>query len=250
MVIIKSSAEIVKMRKAGEIVALAFAAVKDAVRDGVTTGELNRIAHEVITSRGAVPSFLRYNGFPKSICASVNEVVIHGIPSEKTVLKNGDVISVDIGAYYDGYHGDRAVTFGVGDISDGAKRLIQTAEDAFWAGISHAREGERVSDISAAVQQTVESRGFSVVRDFVGHGVGSSLHESPEVPNYGQPGRGVRLYQGMTIAVEPMISAGRSEVRIGSDGWTVTTVDGSLSAHFEHSVAVTANEPLLLTAEV
>lgn len=249
MVNIKSVSEIAKMQKAGEIVALAFAAIGDAICDGVTTEELDRIAYNVILSKGAVPSFLNYNGFPKSICASINNVVIHGIPSKDTVLKNGDIIGVDIGAYYNGYHGDRAVTYGVGEISETAKHLIAAAEKGFYEGISYARDGQRVSDISSAIQRYIEGQGFSVVKDFVGHGVGANLHESPEVPNYGEPGRGVRLYSGMTIAVEPMINAGRSEVRVAKDGWTVTTIDGSLSAHFEHSIAITKNEPLLLTVE-
>ncbi len=247
MVNIKSSSEIIKMQRAGEIVALAFKAVGEAVSDGVTTAELDAIASEVIRAKGAVPSFLNYNGFPKSICTSVNDVVIHGIPSKDIVLKTGDIIGVDIGAYFEGYHGDRAVTFGVGEISGAAKNLIAAAERAFYTGIAQAREGNRVTDISSAVQKYVEGCGYSVVRDFVGHGLGTRLHESPEVPNFGQPGRGSRLYAGMTLAVEPMINAGGAEVAVGKDGWTVTTVDGSLSAHYEHSVVITKNEPLLLT---
>ncbi len=247
MINIKSASEIVKMQKAGEIVALAFRAIDEAISDGITTEELDKIASEVIKSKGAVPSFLNYNGFPKSICSSVNDVVIHGIPSKDVVLKNGDIVGIDIGAYFDGYHGDRAVTYGVGKISEEAQRLISAAENAFYQGISFAREGQRISDVSSAIEKHVQSCGFSVVKDFVGHGLGSSLHEPPEVPNYGQAGRGTRLYAGMTIAVEPMINAGGTEVRIAKDGWTVRTVDGSLSAHFEHSIAVTKNEPLLLT---
>ncbi|OQB15635.1 MAG: Methionine aminopeptidase 1 [Firmicutes bacterium ADurb.Bin193] len=247
MINIKSVTEIAKMQKAGEITAIAHRAVADAICEGITTFELDRIAYEVIKSHGATPSFLNYNGFPKSICTSVNDVVIHGIPSKNTVLKNGDIIGIDIGVYYDGYHGDSAATHGVGQISEQAARLIETAEKSFYEGISHAREGERVGDISAAIQRYVEGMGFSVVRDFVGHGLGTMLHESPEVPNYGESGRGARLIAGMTIAVEPMINAGLSEVRVGIDGWTVTTADGSLSAHFEHSIAITKNEPLLLT---
>lgn len=249
MVNIKSASEIVKMQKSGEIVALAHRAIGEAISDGITTEDLDKIAYNVILSKGAEPSFLNYNGFPKSICASVNNVVIHGIPSKNVVLKNGDIIGVDIGAYFNGYHGDRAVTYGVGEISENARRLIDAAEKAFYEGISYAREGQRISDISAAVQRYVEAQGFSVVRDFVGHGLGTSLHESPEVPNYGEPGRGIRLFSGMTIAVEPMINSGKSGVSIAKDGWTVTTVDGSLSAHFEHSIAITKNEPLILTVE-
>ena len=249
MVNIKSASEIEKMQRAGEIVALAHRAIGEAVCDGVTTEDLDRIAYGVITSKGAIPSFLNYNGFPKSICASVNDVVIHGIPSKEIVLKNGDIIGVDIGAYLDGYHGDRAVTYGVGAVSEQAQALMDAAEEGFYKGISFAREGQRLSDISAAIQQYVESCGYSVVREFIGHGVGAKLHESPEVPNYGTPGRGVRLYSGMTLAVEPMINEGRREVKVLGDGWTVKTADGSLSAHFEHSIAVTKNEPLLLTVE-
>lgn len=249
MISIKSASEIAKMQKAGEIVALAHRAVKDAICDGITTEDLDRIVYELITSKGAVPSFLNYNGFSKSICASVNDVVIHGIPSKDIVLKNGDIISVDIGACYDGYHGDSAATYGVGEISPLAQRLIDTAKESFYRGIEFAREGNRISDVSAAIQQCVESQGFSVVTEFVGHGVGSKLHEPPQVPNYGVPKRGVRLYAGMTLAVEPMINAGKSHVKILGDGWTVKTVDGSLSAHFEHSIAITKGEPLLLTVE-
>lgn len=249
MISIKSAAEIAKMQKAGEIVALAHKAVSQAICEGVSTEHLDRIAYKAITSRGATPSFLNYNGYPKSICASVNNIVIHGIPSDAVILKEGDIIGIDIGAYYDGYHADSAMTHGVGKISEAAKRLIKAAEEAFYEGIKNAREGGRVSDISAAIQRYVEGKGFSVVKDFVGHGVGSQLHESPEVPNYGLPGRGQRLYKGMTLAIEPMINAGDGGVRVLKDGWTVTTVDGSLSAHYEHSIAVTGNEPLILTVE-
>jgi len=246
MISIKSSAEIYKMQKAGEIVALAHKAIENAICDGITTNELDQIAEQLIRSKGAIPSFKNYNGFPKSICASVNDVIIHGIPSAER-LKNGDIIGVDIGAYYDGFHGDAAVTFGVGEISEEAKRLIQVTENSFFEGMKFAVEGKRVSDISSAIQKYVEEQGFSVVREFVGHGVGSALHEEPEVPNYGIPGRGARLYAGMTLAVEPMINAGSREINVMKDGWTVKTADGSLSAHFEHSIAITKRQPLLLT---
>ena len=246
MISIKSSAQIYKMQKAGEIVALAHKAIENAICDGVSTNELDQIADELIRSKGAIPSFKNYNGFPKSICASVNDVIIHGIPSAER-LKNGDIIGVDIGAYYDGFHGDAAVTYGVGEISEEAKRLIKAAEDGFFEGMKFAVEGKRVSDISSAIQKYVEEQGFSVVREFVGHGVGSALHEDPEVPNYGIPGRGARLCAGMTVAVEPMINAGLREINVLKDGWTVKTADGSLSAHFEHSIAITKKQPLLLT---
>ncbi|NLB80171.1 MAG: type I methionyl aminopeptidase [Clostridiaceae bacterium] len=249
MITIKSAKEIVKMQKAGEIVAFAHRAVADAICIGISTEELDRIAYNAIISKGAQPSFLNYNGYPSSICASINDVVIHGIPSNTIVLKERDIVSIDIGAYYDGYHSDRAVTHGVGTISETAKLLIQTAENAFYAGIDNAREGQRISDISAAIQRYVERKGFSVVKDFVGHGIGTALHEKPDVPNFVSPGKGLRLYRGMTIAVEPMINVGRSNVRISKDGWTVTTIDGSLSAHYEHSIAITGAEPLLLTVE-
>ena len=234
------------MQKAGEIVALAHKAIQNAICDGITTNELDQIADQLIRSKGAIPSFKNYNGFPKSICASVNDVIIHGIPSEEC-LKNGDIIGVDIGAYYDGFHGDAAITFGVGEISDEAKRLIQVTENCFFEGMKFAIEGKRVSDISSAIQKYVEEQGFSVVREFVGHGVGSALHEEPEVPNYGIPGRGARLCAGMTLAVEPMINLGSRGINVMKDGWTVKTADGSLSAHFEHSIAITKKQPLLLT---
>jgi methionyl aminopeptidase len=249
MIAIKSASEIAIMQKAGEINAKAHRAVENAICDGISTWELDKIAYEVITSEGATPSFLNYNGYPKSICASVNNVVIHGIPSKNIVLKEGDIIGIDIGTFFNGYHGDSAATYGVGRISDEAERLIETAKNAFFEGIKYAREGQRVSDISNAIWQYVNSNGFSVVLDFVGHGIGAKLHEPPEVPNFGPPGRGARLCRGMTLAVEPMINAGKSDVRIAQDGWTVTTEDGTLSAHYEHSIAITKNEPLILTVE-
>lgn len=246
MINIKSEAQITKMRKAGEITALTHRLMKETISDGITTQEIDRIADEFIRSKGAIPSFKNYNGFPGSICTSVNDTVIHGIPG-KLRLKDGDIIGVDIGALLDGYHGDQAVTYPVGNVSEEAKRLLKAAEDGFFEGIKHAVEGNRVSDISAAIQQYVEAQGFSIVREFVGHGLGQRLHEDPEVPNYGRPGKGPRLYRGMTIAVEPMINAGKKEVYMLDDGWTVVTADGSLSAHFEHSIAITKGQPILLT---
>jgi len=247
MIIIKTEKQIDKMRKAGEIVALTHVEMEKVVCDGVSTNELNRIAEEFIKSKGAVPSFKNYNGFPKSICTSVNDVVIHGIPNNKK-LKNGDIVGIDIGAFYDGYHGDSAATYGVGEISDQAKMLIEVTKQSFFEGIKFAAIGNRISDISAAIQKYVESHGFSVVREFVGHGVGEMLHESPEIPNYGAGGRGQRIVKGMTLAIEPMINQGTRNIFVLDDGWTVKTADGALSAHFEHTVAITSAEPILLTA--
>ena len=246
MITIKSASQIDKMKKAGEIVALTHELMKKNICDGVTTKELDRIAEEFIRSKGAIPSFKNYNGYPASICASINDVVIHGIPGN-TRLKTGDIVGIDIGAYIDGYHGDSANTYGVGDISKEAADLIEAAKCGFEEGIKKAVPGNRVGDISAAIQQYVESCGYSVVREFVGHGVGEKMHEEPEVPNYGQAGRGPRLCAGMTIAVEPMINAGKRDIVMLDDEWTIVTKDGSLSAHYEHSIAITKDEPILLT---
>lgn len=246
MISIKSVAQIDKMKRAGEIVALTHELMRKNICDGVTTKELDRIAEEFIRSKGAVPSFKNYNGYPASICASVNEVVIHGIPGNYT-LKNGDIVGIDIGAYIDGYHGDSANTYGVGEISKEASDLIAAAKAGFEAGLKMAVDGNRIGDISAAIQQYVEERGYSVVREFVGHGVGAQMHEEPEVPNYGKSGRGPRLAPGMTLAIEPMINAGGREIYMLDDDWTIVTADGSLSAHYEHSIAITKNEPVLLT---
>lgn len=246
MISIKSVAQIDKMKRAGEIVALTHELMRKNVCDGVTTKELDRIADEFIRSKGAIPSFKNYNGYPASICTSVNDVVIHGIPGNRR-LKNGDIIGIDIGAYIDGYHGDSANTYGVGEISKEASDLIAAAKGGFEAGIKMAVAGNRIGDISAAIQKYVEDRGYSIVREFVGHGVGAQMHEEPEVPNYGRAGHGPRLCSGMTIAVEPMINAGRRNVLMLDDDWTVVTEDGSLSAHYEHSIAITKNDPVLLT---
>ena len=246
MITIKSASQIDKMKKAGEIVALTHELMKKNICDGVTTKELDRIAEEFIRSKGAIPSFKNYNGYPASICASVNDVVIHGIPGN-TRLKTGDIVGIDIGAYIDGYHGDSANTYGVGDISKEAADLIEAAKCGFEAGIKMAVQGNRVGDISAAIQQYVESCGYTIVREFVGHGVGEKMHEEPEVPNYGQAGRGPRLCAGMTLAVEPMINAGKRDIVMLDDEWTIVTKDGSLSAHYEHSIAITKDEPILLT---
>ena len=246
MIYLKSASDIAKMREAGRIVYETFEVLRKHLKPGITTKELDLIAHDFILSKGAKPSFLNYNGYPASICASVNDVVIHGIPGSYT-LKNGDIVGIDIGAYIDGYHGDSANTYGVGEISKEASDLIAAAKGGFEAGLKMAVDGNRIGDISAAIQKYVEERGYSVVREFVGHGVGAQMHEEPEVPNYGKSGRGPRLAPGMTLAVEPMINAGGREIYMLDDEWTIVTADGSLSAHYEHSIAITKNEPVLLT---
>ena len=218
-----------------------------AVEPGVTTAEIDHVAYQYILSQGAKPSQLGYSGFPATCCISVNHEVIHGIPAKKTVIKEGDVVSIDLGAQFEGYNGDNAATFAAGHISPAAERLMTTTREALYEGIRAARSGGRVGDISAAVQCYVEARGFSVVRKFVGHGVGVSLHEAPEVPNFGTAGRGMRLVDGMTLAIEPMVNAGGPDVKVLGDGWTVVTTDGSLSAHFEHTIAITADGPEILT---
>lgn len=247
MIRVKSTGEIEKMRAAGRITALARRAGADAVRPGVTTGEIDRIIRHTIERFGAKPSFLGYGGFPGSACISVNDEVIHGIPG-KRVLKVGDIVKIDVGAYVDGFHGDCACTVACGEISDEARRLIEVTRQSFYEGIRFAYEGNRVSDISHAVQVYCEERGFSVVRKYVGHGVGVELHESPEVPNFGKAGHGLRLHKGMTLAVEPMINQGVYDVKVLSDGWTVKTRDGKLSAHYENTIAITDGEPEILTS--
>ncbi len=247
MIVIKTSNELLKMRKAGLITGGALMAAKAAIRPGMSTLELDKIIKNYIVSHGAKPSFLGYNGFPASACISVNDTVIHGIPSSGEKLKEGDIVSVDVGAYIDGYHGDSAKTFAVGEISDEAKRLMASTEESLMLAIEIAKPGVRIGDISAAIQKYNEDRGFSVVREFVGHGVGARLHEDPEVPNFGRAGHGPRLMPGMVIAIEPMINAGKAGVRILSDGWTVKTTDKSLSAHFEHTIAITSGGAVILT---
>ncbi len=247
MIRVKSAHEIEKMRAAGRIVAETFEVLKEALKPGVTTAELNQLAERFIKKSGATCSFYRYNGYPGSICTSINEQVVHGIPSKHTVLKEGDIISLDVGAYRDGYHGDAARTFAVGKISADAQKLIDVTKQSFFEGIEKAVPGNRIGDIGHAVQAYVEANGFSVVRALVGHGVGSDMHEDPEVPNYGSEGRGVRLVSGMTIAIEPMVNMGTYHVNTLSDGWTVVTADGKLSAHYENSIAVTGNGPEILT---
>lgn len=248
MIAIKTDEQLERMRAAGRITALARRAAADAVAPGVTTDEIDRIVRKTIEEAGAKPSFLGYGGFPASACISVNDEVIHGIPSRKRVLRTGDLVKIDVGAYIGGFHGDCACTVACGEVSDEARRLIEVTRQSFYEGIRFAREGYRVSDISAAVQAYVEKNGFSVVRAFVGHGVGRQLHESPEVPNFGRPGHGVRLQKGMTLAVEPMVNAGAWAVKMLSDGWTVKTRDGKLSAHYENTIAITDGDPEILTA--
>ncbi len=247
MIVLKTGRELKIMREACRISAEALKLAGNAVQPGVTTAEIDRIAEKYILSQGAVPNFKNYNGYPATACISINNEVIHGIPSVKRVIKAGDIVSIDLGAKFDGYHGDNAATFACGDISEEAKRLIDTTRKSLYEGIAAAVSGGRLGDIGYAIQQYVESRGYSVVRDFVGHGVGTNLHEAPEVPNFGTRGRGIRLMPGMTLAIEPMINAGRSDVKVMPDGWTVLTKDGSLSAHFEHTVAITPDGPQIMT---
>ncbi len=247
LISLKSPHEIELMRRAGRITAQARALAGSLVRPGVSTLEIDTEVRKFIESQGAKPSFLGYGGFPGSACVSVNEVVIHGIPSKKLVLKEGDIVSVDVGAYIGGFHGDCAATFPCGAISPEAQRLIEVTEQSFWEGIKLARAGNRVYDISHAVQQYVEANGCSVVRDFVGHGVGRNLHEPPEVPNYGPAGHGPRLQPGMTLAVEPMVCAGDWHVKVLSDKWTTVSTDGSLTAHYENTILITDGEPEILT---
>lgn len=247
MIVMKTSAELKRMREACVISARALRLAGQAVQPGVSTAEIDRIAHNYIVECGATPAFLNYNGFPASACISINDEVIHGIPSPKRVLREGDLVKIDLGAVFNGYVGDTAATFAAGDISEDAKRLSDTTRESLYAGIARAVAGGRIGDIGAAVQGFSEGRGYGVVREYTGHGVGTQLHEDPSVPNFGTPNRGVRLLPGMTIAIEPMINAGSHGVRVLPDGWTVKTRDGSLSAHFEHTVAITNDGPVILT---
>lgn len=247
MITIKNEHEIEIMSKAGRITALALDAVRKAVKPGISTLELDKIAYDVILSYDAIPAFLNYRGYPNSICASINDEIVHGIPSADRTLKRGDIVSIDVGAVFGGYVGDSADTVPVGEISPKAQDLIETTKQSFFAGVEFCREGFRLQDISHAVQTTAEAKGYGVVRDFVGHGIGSKMHEEPSVPNYGKPGKGVRLQKGMVIAIEPMINEGTYEVIVMPDGWTAKTADGKLSAHYEHTVAITDGGPRLLT---
>ena len=246
MIAIKNERELNVMRKACKITAAARALAGEMVRPGVSTQQIDKAVHDFIVAQGAKPSFLGYHGYPASICISVNNTVIHGIPGGY-VLQEGDIVSIDVGAYYEGFHGDCAATFPCGAISTQAQKLIDVTKQSFYEGIRLATRGHRVSDISHAIQTYVESNGFSVVRSFVGHGVGAQLHEEPEVPNFGQPGRGPRLLPGMTLAIEPMVNIGTYDVKVLGDGWTTVTADGKLSAHYENTVLITDGEPEILT---
>jgi methionyl aminopeptidase len=246
MVIRKSSRELALMREAGRILALTHALLRENIRPGVTTGELDTLAEEFVREQGAEPSFLGYRGFPASLCVSVNEEVVHGIPGPR-VLKEGDIVGLDFGVIYKGYQGDAAITVGVGNISDKAQELIDVTRGALAAGVDQCKSGNYLGDISSAIQTYAESRGFAVVREYVSHGIGRHMHEDPQIPNYGLPGRGILLKPGMTFALEPMVNVGTYLTRVLDDGWTVVTDDGELSAHFEHTIAITEGEPEILT---
>lgn len=248
MIIRKSADELRAMRKAGLVVARAHELVREMIRPGVTTLQIDQAVEEFLRKEGAIPAFKGYHGYPATICASVNEVVVHGIPSAEEVLEEGSIVAVDIGAFVDGFCGDSAWTYPVGEVNGNVDALLQVGEEALYRGIAQAVEGNRLSDISHAVQQYAESYGFSVVRDFVGHGIGREMHEEPQIPNFGPPGRGPRLKVGMTLAIEPMINAGGYHVEVLQDNWTVVTRDGSWSVHFEHTVAITDDCPRILTS--
>lgn len=246
MIILKTKREIEIMRKAGRLVAKSHELVRNYIKPGVTTKELDQLVEEFLRSQDAIPTFKGYNGFPFSICASVNEEVVHGFPNDRKLVE-GDIVSIDIGATFDGYVGDSAKTFYVGEVDTEKRRLVEATKQSFYEGIKFAKATYRLSDISHAIQQYAEGQGFSVVRDFVGHGVGKNMHESPQIPNFGKPGKGPRLQEGMVLAIEPMINAGTYHVKILDNDWTVVTVDGKPSAHYEHTVAITDGEPYLLT---
>ena len=247
MIFLKSPWEIEKMRRSNAIVAEVLARLREAIKPGITTLELDRLAEHLCRRKGAKPAFKGYRGYPFSLCVSVNEEVVHGFPSKKRVLKEGDIVSLDFGVLYDGYYGDAAITVPVGEISERAKRLLRVTEEALYKGIEQAVIGKRLGDISSAIQRYVEAHGYSVVRQFVGHGIGRALHEDPQVPNFGKPGRGIKLKEGMVLAIEPMVNEGTYEVEILADGWTAVTKDRKLSAHFEHTVAITKNGPEILS---
>ncbi|PWL96977.1 MAG: type I methionyl aminopeptidase [Clostridiales bacterium] len=247
MIQIKNSEQLAIMRKAGRITGEAILAAREHIKEGVSTKEIDTVIRHYIEKCGAVPSFLGYGGFPGSACISINNEVIHGIPKADRILHEGDIVKIDVGACYHGFHGDSANTFGVGKISEEAAALIKVTRESFFRAAKKAVAGGRIGDIGRAVSEYAESFGYGVVRKYVGHGVGQNLHEDPEVPNFGTAGRGARLYPGMTIAIEPMINMGTADVKVLSDGWTVITADGSLSAHYEHTVAVTDADPVFLT---
>lgn len=247
-VIMKSPQEVALMRKAGRMLAGILATLRDSVRPGMTTGDLNRIAHDEMKKLGVVPSFLGYHGYPGVLCTSVNSEIVHGIPGSK-VLKEGDIIGLDCGLIYEGWQADSAITVGVGEVTPEAQRLMDVTRDSMMAGIAAAKCGARISDIGHAVQTVAEAAGYSVVREYVGHGIGRSLHEDPQVPNYGTPGRGLQLRPGLCLAIEPMVNVGGWQTKVGSDKWTVFTADGSLSAHFEHTITITDGDPEILTIQ-
>ena len=247
MITIKSEREIKLMKEAGRITALAHKAVEEAIKPGISTKELDKIAYDVIVANGATPSFLNYNGYPGSICASINEVVIHGIPKKNTILKDGDIISIDIGANYKGYHGDAARTHFCGNVSEEKKLLVERTKQSLFEGLKFAKPNNRLSDISHAIETYVKQFGYEIVMDFTGHGIGTHLHEDPAIPNYGPAGRGVILKKGMTLAIEPMINAGTHRVKILSDDWTVVTLDKRPSAHYENTIVITDNGYEILT---
>jgi methionyl aminopeptidase len=249
MVQLKTPAEIVKMQKAGRVVALVFEALSDMIRPGVTTFELNKRAEQVIREQGAVPSFLGYGKppFPASICASINQEVVHGIPSHSRVLADGDIISVDVGAELDGFHGDAARTFAVGAISKEVAQLVKVTEECFWIGFEQAQIGNRIGDISNAIERHAESYGYGVVRELTGHGIGRHMHEEPDVPNYGKKGHGLRIVPGLVIAVEPMINLGKRDIEVMGDQWTIVAADGKQSSHYENTIAITKDGPIITT---
>ena len=247
MITIKSDREIQLMKEAGRITAYAHEMVRKAIKPGVSTYELDKIAYDAIVSQGAVPSFLNYHGYPASICASINEVVVHGIPNKKTILKNGDIISIDIGAIYHGYHGDAARTHFVGEVKDEIKQLVQVTKESFFEGLKFAKPGNRLSDISHAIGVYAEKFGYGVVKDFTGHGIGKNLHEDPAIPNYGEEGHGPILKKGMTLAIEPMINLGTYKVKVLNDGWTTITQDKLVSAHYENTIVITNDGYEILT---
>jgi len=250
MIIIKSASEIDKLRESGKIVDYAHKIIEDKIKPGISTLELDEVAEKVILKYGAIPAFKGYGGFPGSICASINEEVVHGIPKIDRVLKDGDIISIDIGAKKNGFYGDAARTHPVGNASEEALRLIEVTKQSFYEGLKFCKLGYRLSDVSNSIQTYIESNNFSVVRDYVGHGVGSSLHEDPQIPNYGPAGRGPRLMTGMVLAIEPMVNAGGFRVKVLGDNWTVVTCDGKYSAHYENTIAITEDEPEILTISV
>jgi len=246
MIIIKSQKEIELMREAGKIVGFTHQVLREKIKPGITTQELDELAEKTIRKHNAIPAFKGYGGFPASICASINEEVVHGIPSNR-ILKEGDIISIDIGAFKDSYCGDAAKTHPVGKVSETAEKLIKVTRDSFYEGFKYCRVGYRLSDVSHHIQKIVEENGFSIVRDYVGHGIGQNMHEDPQIPNYGPKGKGVRLSAGMVLAIEPMVNAGNYQVETLTHRWTVVTVDKSLYAHYEHTVAITDDEPIILT---